>query len=139
VPAEPAPPRSELNLRVLAQDAIERVFDGAASPLQAARLVRALRSFQTVELDPYDEQQALKRIEVSGRAMNGMPPGSPEQWDLARQMYDDDSLREFIRWAKHHKVPYPLDLDEQLDSPTWDTRYDVPLWPPSRPDDEPAE
>ncbi len=40
-------------------------------------------------------------------------------------MYDDDGMREFIRWAKHYREPYPLDLDAQLDSPAWDPRHDM--------------
>jgi hypothetical protein len=132
-------PKDDLNIRALAQNAIARVFDGAASPLQTSRLVRALRSFQTVEPDPWDREEALRGVELSGRLMHGMPPRDPEQWALAREMYDDDGMREFIRWAKHYNDPYPLDLDEQLNSPTWDSKYNYVEGGWGLPDSQPAD
>ena len=90
--AEPRDPR------VIGRIVVERVLDENASPIQAARFLRTLRSLDAMGDLPEDQERVLKEIELRGVVMNGFPPRNEEEWALAREVFDDDAIAEFERW-----------------------------------------
>lgn len=81
--------------------AVEHAATSSASPLQTARLVRAVTQLHAMGEAPMDHELALREIELRGRIMNGQPPGNDEQWALAEQLFNDEALNEFHRWETH--------------------------------------
>jgi len=97
---EPQAAKPMRDPRLLGQLAVERVFEENASPLQAARLIRTLRTLHAMGNLPEDEDRILAEVELRGVVMNGFPPRNEKEWALAREVFDDDAIREFHRWEE---------------------------------------
>lgn len=95
----PVPPALPADPRELARAVVERALRGDANPLHAMRLVQAARALQEFP-DPAHDEWALQEVALRGRLMHGLAPATPEQWDLARETFDDAALAEFERWAR---------------------------------------
>ena len=133
-PEEPAHrsllPPEEPDMRHVAREAIDRVLEDGASPLQVARLVRTLAQLHAMGPAPLAQYYALKQVELRGRIMHGQPPRNDEEWELARAVFDDEAIAEFERWDReitrllaggYHPDPdadFILDLPEDDDELT---------------------
>jgi len=93
-------PPEEPDMRYVARDAVERVLDGRASPIQVARLLRTLAQLHAMGPAPMAQHYALKQVELRGRIMHGQPPRNEQEWELARFIFDDDAIAEFERWDR---------------------------------------
>ena len=78
--------------------AVERAATSIASPLQTARLIRAVTQLHAMGEAPMDQELALREIALRGRIMNGEPPRDDEEWALAEQVFNEPALMEFHRW-----------------------------------------
>jgi hypothetical protein len=82
------------------RDALDRLRFGQVSALAAARYMRGILAFKNLGLEPYDEKEALREVELRGRLMHGQPPRDPEEWAFARERFDDNAMAEFERWQR---------------------------------------
>jgi len=93
-------PPEEPDIRNVAREAITRVLEDYASPVQVARFVRTLAQLHAMGPAPMAEHYALKQVELRGRIMHGQPPRNEDEWELARAIFDDDAIAEFERWDR---------------------------------------
>lgn len=102
VAEDAAAPHSSKSLRAIGQLAVEGVVDGTASPLQASRLIKSLSAVNELGDFESDEERdkILSEIELRGLIMHGCTPRTPEEWLLARQIFDDEGFEEFVRWER---------------------------------------
>lgn len=84
----------------LMRDALDRLRSGQLSALAAARYMRGILAFRNLGPEPYDEEEALREVELRGCLMHGQPPRNPEEWAFARERFDDDAIAEFERWQR---------------------------------------
>jgi hypothetical protein len=97
--------------RTLADEMLQRVLSGAASPVQAGRFVRATRTVSAMPPPQTDEETALAEAEFRGRIRNGLPPMGDEEWNYARLRFTEEAVKEFARWAVLLDAPYPDDIE----------------------------
>lgn len=57
-----------------------------------------MRVLATLGPEPLAEEESLREIELRGLLMNGIPPRTPDEWELAAKVFDDEALSEFRRW-----------------------------------------
>lgn len=96
-----APPAEKFDrntLAPLAAAVITRLTNGALTPLDANRWLRALSTFHKLPIAEEDEDDILAEIELRGVVMNGFPPRNEEEWALAEKVFDAEAIAEFHRW-----------------------------------------
>src|SRR5690606_37381027 len=74
------------------------VVSGAMDVRAATVVASLLRVLATLGPAEMDEEEALREVELRGLIMQGVPPRTPEEWELAESIFDDDALREIRSW-----------------------------------------
>lgn len=97
--ASALPPAFEArDLRQLGWWLVDRMLGHELPAANASVIVAVMRILASLGPEPLAEDDALKQVELRGRIMHGQPPRSPEEWQLATEVFDDDALAEFHRW-----------------------------------------
>ncbi len=86
------------DIRGVARWVIERVARGDLAPAEAQAINTANRILTQLDPEGEEEELALRKAVVHGRALHGLPPETPEQWALAEQMFDAEGMAELRRW-----------------------------------------
>jgi len=86
------------NLRDLAWWLVDRMVGADLPAPNASVIVAVMRILASLGPEPLAEAEALKQVELRGRIMHGQPPRTPEEWELAAAVFDDEALAEFHRW-----------------------------------------
>ncbi len=86
------------DLHMLAWWMIQDVASETLEPKRASVINQAARLLILLGKEGEDEEEMLARIVLRGRLMQGLPPATPEQWELTEAMYTDDALEEIRRW-----------------------------------------
>jgi hypothetical protein len=97
---QPAPPTSKPGVHELMRDALNRLRTGQTSALASGRYMRGILAFHKLGFEPLEEDEVLAEIELRGCLMHGLPPRNQEEWDLAREKFDDEAIAEFERWQR---------------------------------------
>ena len=116
-------PATQLATR-LGAVALERVASLELDPANVARFLRGLDLFRRFPPPPEDEDEILAEVELRGVVMNGFAPRNPEEWALARKVFDDTAIEEFTRWVR-------LGLSWELPDPAWTPPLPETELPPS--------
>ncbi|MGI8925144.1 MAG: hypothetical protein ACR2HN_00690, partial [Tepidiformaceae bacterium] len=77
---------------------IAHVIRGDLAPPIAANVNATMRVLLGLGPEALAQEEALRRVELLGVVMNGVPPRNDEEWELARSLFDEDALAEFARW-----------------------------------------
>lgn len=83
--------------------ALERVAGLDFDPASVTRFLRSLDLFRRFPPPSEDEDVLLAEVELRGVVMNGFAPRDPEEWALARKVFDDDAIEEFTRWVREDR------------------------------------
>ena len=101
-PAPPATPLRavrERDLRALGWWLIEQTLAGRVSPPEASAVNRMMHTLLQLGPDSEAGERALREVALRGLLMHGVPPRTPEEWNHAAELFDDEALAEFRRWA----------------------------------------
>lgn len=114
---EEQPWHASRDLRVLGWWVIDRLVSGALEARQAAVIGNLVRTLAALGPGAIATEQALREVELRGVLMYGIPPRTPEEWELAASIFDADALAEFRRWrplleSDHHDREQPLVLNQ---------------------------
>lgn len=121
---------SERRLQDVCWGWVERA---AAAPAEDARwgsvAITALRLIAGMPADALTSEDAADQAYLRGKIMNGIPPETGDEWELATRMFTPDALAELESWnprlrlleRNDHDVDQPLLLaelaGEQADAP----------------------
>ncbi len=104
-PAETAEPGLESpkavgdrDLRGLGWWTIEHTILGDLAANRGTVISTIMRTLATMGPEPLAEEEILREVELRGILMNGIPPRTEEEWELAAKIFDDEALAEFRRW-----------------------------------------
>ena len=98
-PRAPAEALRERDLRGLGWWLIEEILSGRVTPPEASAVTRLMHTLLQLGPAPDDEERALEEVALRGLLMHGLPPRTPEEWQRAREAFDEDAIAEFLRWA----------------------------------------
>ena len=101
------PPKAveDRDLRGLGWWTIEHTIRGDLVANRGTVISTIMRTLATMGPEPLAEEEALREVELRGRLMNGLPPATTEEWELATRIFDDEALAEFRRWAALDRGP----------------------------------
>ena len=94
-PAPPAAPLRavrERDLRALGWWLIEQTLAGRVSPPEASAVNRMMHTLLQLGPDSEAGERALREVALRGLLMHGVPPRTPEEWDHAAELFDDEAL-----------------------------------------------
>ena len=97
-PALPNADTQPHDLRALGWSLLDRLANGELDPRRAGVMASLMRVVAALGPEPEDEQELLREAQLRGLVMHGIPPRTPEEWQLAERVFDDEALREFHRW-----------------------------------------
>jgi len=86
------------DLRELGWWTIEHTIRGDLTPNRGTVISTIMRVLAAMGPEPLAEEEMLREVELRGVLMNGIPPRTAEEWELAGRIFDDDALAEFRRW-----------------------------------------
>jgi len=93
------PQRSKAgDLRELGWWTIEHTIRGDLAPNRGSVISTIMRTLVGMGPAPLDEDEILREVELRGILMNGIPPRTDDEWELAAKIFDDEALSEFRRW-----------------------------------------
>jgi hypothetical protein len=86
--------------RMFAWWAIGAVLESRLDSKDGAVVANLLRIIQALGPEPQSQAERLQEAQLRGRIMHGLPPQSPEEWEFAATLYNDEALAEFRRWEE---------------------------------------
>jgi hypothetical protein len=86
------------DLRELGWWTIEHTISGDVEPRSGTVICTIMRVLAALGPEPFAEEESLREIELRGLLMNGIPPRTADEWELAARIFDDDAASEFRRW-----------------------------------------
>jgi hypothetical protein len=92
VAAEP-----EFDLRATLEAIHAAISSGDADPRHVARLVTALERIAELSSELTDEEKSDQAL-LRGKILNGIPPETEHEWNIAREIFTDDALLELATW-----------------------------------------
>ena len=98
-PASPVGPIRERDLRGLGWWLIEETLAGRVTPPEASAVNRMMHTLLQLGPTPEADERALQEVALRGLLMHGVPPRTEEEWRRATEIFDDEALAEFRRWA----------------------------------------
>jgi hypothetical protein len=99
-PATPQPAGvEEHDLRALAWWVIAETLGNRIDPPKASVVNAIMRTLSSLGPEPAGEERALEDVVLRGLLMHGIPPRDEEEWVRAAELFDDEALAEFRRWA----------------------------------------
>ena len=97
--ASPAGAIRERDLRSLGWWLIEETLAGRVTPPEASAVNRMMHTLLQLGPAPEADERALQEVALRGLLMHGVPPRTPEEWRRAAEIFDEEALAEFRRWA----------------------------------------
>ena len=106
-PHEPSPAGAirERDLRGLGWWLIEETLAGRVTPPEASAVNRMMHTLLQLGPTPEADERALQEVALRGLLMHGVPPRSEDEWRRAAEIFDDEALAEFRRWAAPEGEP----------------------------------
>ncbi len=101
----PAGAIRERDLRGLGWWLIEETLAGRVTPPEASAVNRMMHTLLQLGPTPEAEERALQEVALRGLLMHGVPPRSEDEWRRAAEIFDDEALAEFRRWAAPEGKP----------------------------------
>lgn len=95
----------ERDLRGLGWWLIEETLAGRVTPPEASAVNRMMHTLLQLGPTPEADDLALQEVALRGLLMHGVPPRTEEEWRRAAQIFDDEALAEFRRWASAEEGP----------------------------------
>ncbi len=95
----PAGAIRERDLRGLGWWLIEETLAGRVTPPEASAVNRMMHTLLQLGPTPEADERALQEVALRGLLMHGVPPRSEDEWSRAAEIFDDEALAEFRRWA----------------------------------------
>ncbi|MXY36703.1 MAG: hypothetical protein F4061_01185 [Acidobacteria bacterium] len=89
----------ERDLRTLGWWLIEETLAGRVTPPEASAVNRMMHTLLQLGPTPEADELALQEVALRGLLMHGVPPRTEEEWRRAAEIFDDEALAEFRRWA----------------------------------------
>ena len=89
----------ERDLRGLGWWLIEETLAGRVTPPEASAVNRMMHTLLQLGPAPEAEDRALQEVALRGLLMHGVPPRTEDEWRRAAEVFDDEALAEFRRWA----------------------------------------
>ena len=89
----------ERDLREVGWWLFRAVVEGSVEREKAGPLISLLRVLQAVGPGSVTAEEALARAELLGQLMHGLPPRDEAQWQLARDLFDDEAMETVNRIA----------------------------------------
>lgn len=89
----------EHDLRALGWWLIEETLAGRITPPEASAVNRMMHTLLQLGPAPEADELALQEVALRGLLMHGVPPRTAEEWRRAAEIFDDEALAEFRRWA----------------------------------------
>jgi len=94
----PSDPVNRRDLRELGWWLVDRMVSAELPTPNGSVIASVMRILASLGPEPMAQAEALKQVELRGRIMHGQPPRTPEEWERAEAIFDDDALAEFHRW-----------------------------------------
>ncbi len=98
-PPSPAGAIRERDLRALGWWLIEETLAGRVTPPEASAVNRMMHTLLQLGPAPEADERALQEVALRGLLMHGVPPRTEEEWHRAAEIFDEEALTEFRRWA----------------------------------------
>ena len=95
----PAGAIRERDLRTLGWWLIEETLAGRVTPPEASAVNRMMHTLLQLGPTPEADDLALQEVALRGLLMHGVPPRTADEWKRAAEIFDDEALAEFRRWA----------------------------------------
>ncbi|MCY3506221.1 MAG: hypothetical protein OXH41_08665 [Chloroflexi bacterium] len=89
----------ERDLRALGWWLIEETLAGRVTPPEASAVNRMMHTLLQLGPTPEADELALQEVALRGLLMHGVPPRTEQEWRRAAEIFDDEALAEFRRWA----------------------------------------
>lgn len=89
----------ERDLRALGWWLIEETLAGRVTPPEASAVNRMMHTLLQLGPTPEADDLALQEVALRGLLMHGVPPRTEDEWRRAAEIFDDEALAEFRRWA----------------------------------------
>lgn len=96
----PAGAIRERDLRALGWWLIEEILAGRVTPPAASAVNRMMHTLLQIGPTPEADDLALQEVALRGLLMHGVPPRTDAEWRRAAEVFDDEALAEFRRWAR---------------------------------------
>lgn len=93
------------DLRALGWWLIEETLAGRVTPPEASAVNRMMHTLLQLGPAPEAEDRALQEVALRGLLMHGVPPRTEDEWRRAAEIFDEDALAEFRRWASPEGSP----------------------------------
>ena len=101
----PAGAIRERDLRGLGWWLIEETLAGRVTPPEASAVNRMMHTLLQLGPTPEADERALQEVALRGLLMHGVPPRGEDEWRRAAEIFDDEALAEFRRWAAPEGEP----------------------------------
>ena len=98
--SSPAGAIRERDLRALGWWLIEEILSGRVTPPAASAVNRMMHTLLQLGPTPEADDLALQEVALRGLLMHGVPPRTEAEWRRAAEVFDDEALAEFRRWAR---------------------------------------
>ena len=98
-PSSPVGAIRERDLRALGWWLIEETLAGRVTPPETSAINRMMHTLLQLGPTPEADELALQEVALRGLLMHGVPPRTAEEWRRAGEVFDDEALAEFRRWA----------------------------------------
>lgn len=82
-----------------AQDALKGILYGRTRPEVGLRIIRALESLHRIGPTEDDRSEQLHEMAVIGSIMNGIPPTTTRDWEIAKRIYEPGMIEQMRRWV----------------------------------------
>jgi hypothetical protein len=90
--AKPAP-----DVNTMLAEIHAAITAGDADPVHVARMVVAIERIAELTSELTDEEKADEAF-LRGKILNGVPPETEHEWNVARCIFDDEALLELASW-----------------------------------------
>jgi hypothetical protein len=120
------PAATEREVRNLLIEAARALVQLNGSPAQIGRIMRAVHLLQQLPPTPEEEDRILREVALRGLIMSGLTPRNDDEWALAREVFDDQTIQDIERRARQRPPAYdwspPADL--RIDDEPFERLFD---------------
>jgi len=100
-PSRPESPRAVTgkDLHGLCWWLVEQVLGGDLETSRASVVATLVRVLLALGREPVDQDEMLRRAEIHGLLMHGVPPRTPDEWERAERILSPETLEMVKGWA----------------------------------------
>lgn len=102
------------DLRSLGWWAIGELIGGALEERTGTVLASLMRTLAALGPEPLATEEALREVELRGLLMQGLPPRTPGEWELAARLFSAEAVAEIARWRPSGEDHAGHDLEPLL-------------------------